>query len=83
MIDLWTLLVVDLFQGFWPAIIGLSALMWIMFVIGKVSQVTTLNFLSIFILAMCIGYGYSLISIVITLIILIVHLLAIPRMINS
>ncbi len=83
MIDLWTLLVVDLFQGFWPAIIGISFVMWIIFVIGKVSQVTTLNFLSIFILAMCIGYGYSLISILFTISILIIHLLAIPRMINS
>jgi len=83
MIDLWTLLVVDLFQGFWPAMIGLTTMMWIIFMIGKVSQVTTLNFLSIFILAMCIGYGYSLISIIITIIILIIHLLAIPRMINS
>lgn len=83
MIDLWTLLVVDLFQGFWPAIIGISAMMWIILVIGKVSQVTTLNFLSIFVLAMSLGYGYSLISIGLTIGILIIHLLAIPRLINS
>ena len=83
MIDLWTLLVVDLFQGFWPAIIGLCGMMWVIFVIGRVSQVTTLNFLSIFILAMSIGYGYSMISIGITILILVVHLLAIPRMINA
>lgn len=83
MIDLWQLLVVDLFQGFWPAIIGISAIMWIILVMGKVSQVTTLNFLSIFVLAMSIGYGYSMISIMLTIIILIIHLVAIPRMINS
>ncbi len=83
MISLWELIVVDLFQGFWPAIIGLCALMWFIFVIGKVSQVTTFNFLSIFVLAMCIGYGYSLVSILLTILILIIHLLVIPRLINS
>ena len=83
MIDLWTLLVVDLFQGFWLAVLGLVVLFWIIFVIGKVSQVTIFNFMSIFILAMAIGYGFELVSILITMTILTIHLLAIPRLVNS
>ena len=83
MIDLWTLLVVNLFGSFWLAVLGIAFMMWIIFVIGKVSQVTSLNFLSIFVLAMCIGYGFSFISILLTLLILVTHLFAIPRLINS
>lgn len=83
MIDLWTLLVVNLFQSFWMAVIGLVILFWIIFIIGRVSQVTILNFMSIFILAMAIGYGYEIISILITITILTMHLLVIPKLINS
>ena len=83
MIDLWELIVVDMFGSFWLAVFGMSFAMWIIMVIGKVSQVTSLNFLSIFILALCIGYGFSFISILLTILILVVHLFAIPRMINS
>ncbi len=83
MIDLWTLLVVNLFGSFWLAVIGITFVMYIIMVIGKVSQVTTLNFLSIFILSMAIGYAYAFIAILITILILIVHLFAIPRLINS
>jgi len=82
MIDLWTLLVVDLFQGFWTAIIGISFMFYIIFVIGRVSQVTIYNFLSIFILAMAIGYGFMLVTILLTSLIFVINLLVIPRMIN-
>ena len=83
MIDLWTLLVVNLFQGFWLAVLGLCALFWIIFVIGRVSQVTIFNFMSIFILAMAIGYSNALIMILTTIMILTIHLLAIPRLVDS
>lgn len=83
MIDLWNLLVINLFQGFWAAVIGLTLLFYIIMVIGKVSQVTTLNFLSIFLLSMALGYGYSLISILLTIIILTLHLYAIPKLTDS
>ena len=83
MISLWELLVVDLFQSFWLAVIGLVVLFWIIFVIGKVSQVTIFNFMSIFILAMAIGYGFALVTILLTVTILTIHFLAIPRLINS
>jgi hypothetical protein len=81
--DLWTLLVVDLFQSFWVTVIAISFLMWGIFMLGRVSQVTTLNFLSFFILSMSIGYGNSLISIGLTVIIFYIYLGALPRLINS
>ena len=81
--DLWTLLVVNLFQSFWLAVLGLVALFWIILTIGKVSQVTIFNFISIFIMAMALGYGYEIISILVSIMILVIHLLAIPRLVNS
>ncbi len=83
MISLWELLVVNLFQGFWLAVLGLVALFYIILIIGRVSQVTILNFLTIFVLAMAMGYGFSLISILVTILLLVIHLLAIPRLVNS
>jgi len=82
MIDLWTLLVVNLFQGFWLAVVGISFIMYIIFMMGRVSQVTSYNFLSIFALAMAIGYGYILYAILLTILIFVLNLLVIPRMIN-
>ena len=83
MIDLWQLLVVNLFQGFWAAVIGLTLFFYLIMVIGKISQVTALNFLSIFCLSMALGYGYSLISILLTIIILTIHLYAIPKLVDA
>jgi len=65
------------------AVIGVSLLFYLIMVIGKVSQVTTLNFISIFVLSMALGYGFSLISILLTIIILTIHLYAIPRFVDS
>ncbi len=62
--DLWTLLVVNLFQSFWLAVLGLVALFYLILISGKVSQVTTINFLIIFVLAMALGYGFSLVTII-------------------
>ena len=83
MIDLWTLLVVDMFGGFWLAVLGIAFIMWIIFVIGRVSQLTSLNFISLFILSLCVGYGYLLVSIGLTILIIFMHILAVPRLINS
>jgi len=58
-------------------------LMWIIFVIGKVSQVTTLNFLLFFVLAMSIGYGYSVYAILLTIIFLILALSPLVKLGNS
>ena len=74
---------VNLFQGFWSAVIGIVLLFYIILVMGKVSQVTTLNFISIFVLSMALGYGYSFISILLTIMILTLHIYAIPRLVDS
>jgi hypothetical protein len=83
MIDLWELLVVDMFGSFWMAVLAIALMIYVIFLIGKVSQVTSITYISIFLLAMSIGYGYSLVSIMLTILILVVQLFAIPRMINS
>ena len=83
MIDLWELLVQGIFGGFWGCIFGLSMLFYIMFMIGRVSQATALNFISVFIFAMSIGYGFTSFSILIWFTLIIIHWNAIPKMINS
>jgi len=83
MMDLWTLFVVNMFQGFWLAVLCLAILFYIILMMGNVSQLTCYNFLSIFILAMAIGYGYDLIGITLTILILVIHVGVIPRWINS
>jgi len=83
MIDLWELLVVNMFNSFWLAVFGIVFIMWIIFIIGKVSQVTSLNFLSIFILAMAIGYSNAFIAILTTILILISQLFIIPKLLNG
>ena len=83
MIDLWELIVVDMFNAFWPAVLGLCGLMYFIFMMGKVSQITTLNFLAIFIIAMAIGYGSSLIAILTTIMLLLFQLLILPKMLNT
>ena len=83
MIDLWTLIVVDMFQSFWMAVLAIAGLMWIIFVIGKVSQVTSLNFLLIFILAMGIGYGYLISVILLTILYLIIIIIPLAKTVNN
>ncbi len=83
MIDLWTLLVVNLFQGFWFAVIGLTFMFWIILTIGRVSQMTSINFLMIFLIAMAIGYSNPIVMILGTILLLTVHVLAIPRLVDS
>jgi hypothetical protein len=83
MISLWELLVVDMFNSFWLAVIGVVFAMWLIFMVGKVSQVTSLNFLSIFILAMAIGYSNPFIAILTTLLILVNQFFIIPKLING
>jgi len=83
MISLWELLVVDMFGNFWMAVIAIVFVMWLIFAIGRVSQVTSLNFLSIFVLAMAIGYSNAFIAILTTMLVLTIHLLVIPKLLNS
>lgn len=83
MIDLWELIVVDMFNSFWMAVLGLVLLMYIVFAIGKISQVTRLNFLLLFLFSMCIGYAPLLITIPIAIAIILINIMAIPKFLNN
>ena len=83
MIDLWTLLVVDLFQSFWLAVFAVAGLMFGIFAVCRVSESTYLNFLLFFFLAMAIGYSGGVISILITILFLIMTLSPFIRLFNS
>jgi len=83
MIDLWTLLVVDLFQSFWIAVFAIAGLMFGIFAVCSVSEATYLNFLFYFLLAMTIGYTGGVISILITILYLILTLRPFISLFNS
>lgn len=69
--DLWTLLVVQLFGGFWLAAFGIAALLFIlMAVFGRMSTLSTMNYLLVYFLAMSIGYGYRWLTVLIGFLIL-------------
>ena len=69
MMDLWTLLVENVFGGFWLAIVGLTIIFTIILALGTVSAFGIIIFCTFFWLAMAIGYGYPLITVFIGIII--------------
>ena len=71
-LDLWTLFVQYTFGSFWLAVIGLAFVMFvIMGVLGRTSVYTTMWYGFFFLQVMALGYGYVLITTVITLILLV------------
>lgn len=82
MIDLWQLLVEGIFGSFWACIAGLSIGFYLMFMFSKISQATALQFLSVFVFCMALGYGYTALSLFIWLMLLALNWSAIPKMIN-
>ena len=80
--DLWTFLVIELFQGFWAAIFAVAVMMYIIGILGNLSQYTLLSYISWFAWIMVVGYGYVLFSILITCGMIYLHGVAIPKMIN-
>jgi hypothetical protein len=69
--DLWTIFVVLTFGSFWLAVLFMLLLFSIILAMGRVSAFSIIWFNIMFIVAMTIGYGYSLFTIAIfTLIIL-------------
>jgi len=56
-LDLFQLFVVYTFGGFWPAVIGLAGIFFLIMLLGKVSMYSILNILFIFGLLMVLGYG--------------------------
>ena len=83
MLDLWQLLVEQVFQGFWSSIVGLSLLFFVMFMFNKVSPATSGYFLAVFWFSMAIGYGYLWIAIMIWIILIVLSVGAGTKLINS
>ncbi|MGC9309797.1 MAG: hypothetical protein ACP5D2_03840 [Candidatus Nanoarchaeia archaeon] len=67
--DLWTLFVENIFGGFWIAVFALLFIFVIILVLGGVSGLSILMFTQTFLLAMAWGYGLSLMSVLIFLVI--------------
>jgi len=70
-LDFWNLFVVNVFGGFWPAVIGLMILYFFILILGRVSMYSSLWFMLLFLTCMAMGYGYGLVTILITLFILV------------
>ncbi len=61
MIDLWALLVENIFGSFYVAILGLAAIFLIILILGGVSFLTALWYDGIFLVVMNLGYGTRII----------------------
>lgn len=69
-LDFWTLLVILVFGSFWMTIIGLMLAMFvIMGPLGRISVYDCVIYLLMFLFIMTLGYGYSSIALLVTLII--------------
>jgi hypothetical protein len=65
MLNLWDLFVEYLFGSYWLAIFFIALIFFIILMLGSVSYYTVIIFLLYFLLAMSMGYGYPLITVVI------------------
>ena len=62
-LDLWSLLVENIFGTFWVAVSSLAFLQFIILSIGGVSSYSSMMLVGIFLLAMALGYGNLIISV--------------------
>jgi hypothetical protein len=60
MMNFWDILVENLFGSFWPAVLFLAIIFFIILMLGGISFYTVIIFEAYFFLAMAIGYGYSI-----------------------
>ena len=67
MLNLWDLFVEQLFGSFWLAVGFISLIFFIILMLGGISYYTVIIFMLYFVLAMTIGYGYPLITVVIAI----------------
>jgi uncharacterized membrane protein len=70
-LDFWNLFVVNVFGGFFPAVIGLMFVMFLVFMLGRVSMYSVLSFMALFVMCMAMGYGYGLVTLGITVAIMV------------
>lgn len=62
-LNLWDVFVENVFGSFWISIIALCIVFFLILILGGISAWTALTYQGIFLLAMSIGYGQSLITI--------------------
>ena len=60
MMNLWDLFVEQIFGSFWPAVIFIALIFFIILILGGISFYTVIIFEIYFLLAMAIGYGYPI-----------------------
>lgn len=60
LLNLWDLLVEQMFGAFWPAVLFLMVIFFILLMMGGISLYTNIIFQVYFLFAMAIGYGYSI-----------------------
>ena len=83
-LDLWTLLVVYAFGNFWVAVIGIAILMFIiMGPLGRMSVYSCIWYFALFMAAMALGYGYVLVTMLVTLALLVSFYFATMRYTSS
>lgn len=83
-LDFWNLFVVNTFGSFWLAVIGIAILLFLlMCVLGRVSIYTGTWYLLMFIDVMTLGYGYVIINIIVTVLLLIATFFSILNYFNS
>ena len=61
MLSFWDIFVVNLFGSFWPAILFIAMIFFLILMLAGISLYTVIIFLMYFIAAMSIGYGYAII----------------------
>jgi len=60
MLNLWDLFVEQIFGSFWPAVLFIAIIFFIILILGGISFYTVIIFELYFIMAMAIGYGYPI-----------------------
>jgi len=67
-LDLWNLLIEGVFGSFWFAVIGLAIVIFIiMGFLGRISIYSCQWYLSMFLFAMSLGYGFTILNVVLSL----------------
>jgi len=69
MIDLYTLLVMQVFGSFWMAVAALVLILVIILAMGAISSITLIFFVGMFIYSMALGYGYALVTVPLSILI--------------
>jgi len=62
----WDIFVENIFGAFWPAVIAIAFFFFIILMLGGISLYSVIIFELYFLYAMSLGYGYALISWIIT-----------------